>query len=476
MPISGIAHSFMTKRIYILLALLFSLLHAAPSTAAPGAIPATKPGAMPTALGGRVATATKPGAMPTALGRHVAPAKTPGVPDKTPGAMPPALGGYAVPATAADIKFPEPTPAMKSFSRICYALLFISPIWQFTLLWLILSTRLSSKMRDRAEALSKRSFLTLFWYLVLYTAVAVICKLPLNLYAGYWLEHHYGLSHQPFAGWAGDYGKSILVDFAIRLPVFWVIYQLMTRWPKRWEFRFWLVLVPLIAIGIFAQPLIVEPLFNKFTPLPPSPLHDRIHALAVKAGIPNAPILVADMSKQTDETNAYVDGIGSSARIVMWDTTLKKMPDDQIVAVIGHEMGHYVLKHVYWGFLGAVVALFFLLPIIRRLYDALIKRNGARWGIDGPNDIAGIPALLFVYIAVSFLCNPIVNATAREIEHEADVYGLQVTGNRIAMAQAFVALSKDNLSEPSPPPFIQFWFYNHPTLQERVDYALGKGK
>jgi len=311
---------------------------------------------------------------------------------------------------------------------------------------------------------------------VLVTLVVTLCNLPLSLWAGYWLTHHYGLSHQPFGDWLADDGKAIAVNFAIRTPVFMVVYWMMTRWPKNWEFRFWLLLIPLIALGIFAQPLIVEPLFNKFTPLPAGQLHDRIHALAVKAGIPNAPILVADMSRQTDETNAYVDGIGSSARIVMWDTTLTKMPPDQIVAVIGHEMGHYVLKHVYWGFVGAVVALLFLLPIVRRVYDTLVRRNGARWKIDGPSDVAAIPALLFVYLLISFLSDPVVNAVGREVEHQADAYGLQVTGDRIAMAQAFVALSRDNLSEPNPPPFIQFWFYNHPTLQQRVDFALGKDK
>jgi Zn-dependent protease with chaperone function len=363
---------------------------------------------------------------------------------------------------------------MKSFSDTCYLLDFISPAWQLLLLWLILRSGLSARMRDKARGLSSRRFLTLLWYFVFYTLVVTVLNYPLNLFAGYWLEHHYGLSHQAFSGWIGDLGKGILVNFAIRLPVLWIVYWMMTKWPRNWEFRFWLALIPLIAIGIFAQPLIIEPVFNKFTPLPPGSLHNRIHALAVKAGIPNAPILVADMSRQTDETNAYVDGIGSSARIVLWDNTLKKMPEDQIIAVVGHEMGHYVLKHVYWGFAGAVVFLLIVLPIFRRFYDWLVNRNRVRWKLDGPGDFAAIPALLFVYILISFLTDPVVNAAGREIEHQADVYGLHVTHDRLAMARAFVALSKDNLSEPNPPQFIQFWFYNHPTLQERVDYALGK--
>lgn len=372
------------------------------------------------------------------------------------------------------IQFPPVTPKMRAFSEIGYALDFVSPAWQLFLLWVILRTGLSSWMRDLAKAISRRRFLTLLWYMVFYTLAVTVFNLPLNLGAGYWLDHHYGLSHEPLSGWLADEGKAIAMNFVIRVPVLWIVFWLMARWPRNWEFRFWLALIPLIAIGIFAQPLIFEPIFNKFTPLPRGPLYTQIHALAVKAGIPNAPILVADMSRQTDETNAYVDGIGSSARIVLWDTTLKKMPEDQIVAIVGHEMGHYVLKHVYWGFAGAVVFLLFVLPLLRRFYDWFVERNRTRWKVDGPADFAAIPALLFAFILVSFLSDPIVNAASRVIEHQADAYGLKVTGNPIPMAQAFVALSRDNLSEPNPPPFIQFWFYNHPTLQQRVDFVLGR--
>lgn len=386
----------------------------------------------------------------------------------------PTASTHAAAISTANINFPAPTPEMRTFSRICYVLDFLWPVWQLLLLWLILRSGLAATMRDKARSVSKNPIVAFVGFMALYTVVATLCNFPLSFYAGYWLDHQYGLSHEGFGEWLGDDVKSILVNFAIRAPVLGLVFWLMTRWPKNWELRFWLALIPLIAIGIFAQPLIVEPLFNKFTPMPPSPLRGQIHALAVKAGIPNAPILVSDMSRQTDETNAYVDGIGSSARIVIWDTTLKKMPEDQIVAVMGHEMGHYVLKHVYWGFLGAVIFLLIALPIFRRIYDAFVLRNRARWKIDGPADFAAIPALLFVFILLSFLSDPIVNAASREIEHQADAYGLKVTGNPVPMAQAFVALSKDNLSEPDPPAVIQFWFENHPSLKQRVDFVLGK--
>jgi STE24 endopeptidase len=384
----------------------------------------------------------------------------------------PALAAAPVPAVAV----PPVTPKMRVFSEIGYALEFLVPIYSLMVVWFILASRASARMRSAAFGLTHRRFLTLAWYLGFYTITVFVLNLPVNIAAGYWLEHAFGLSHESFFGWAGDDTKQSLVNFAIRLPVLWVVFELMRRWPRNWEFRFWLALIPLIAIGIFAQPLIVDPVMNKFTPLPPGPLRTQIQALAAKAGIPNAPILVADMSRQTEETNAYVDGIGSSARIVLWDTTLKKMPEDQIISVVGHEMGHYVLKHIYWGFLGAVALLLVTLPLARRFYDFLVDRIGPRAGIDGPTDFAAAPLLIATMIVFNFLLAPVTNAASRVIEHQADSYGLRVTRNGPAMARAFAELSRDNLSDPDPPAFIQFWFGSHPTLKERIEFVLGRNQ
>lgn len=383
-----------------------------------------------------------------------------------------AAGSAAFASPAATVLVPPVTPKMREFSDIGYALEFLDPLYALGVLWIILATGASARMRNAATQSSKRWLPALALYLAFYTIFAFVLNIPLNLGSGYWLQHAFGLSRQGLASWSGDVVKQALVNFAIRLPIFAIVFALIRRWPRNWEFRFWLILIPLIAVGIFAEPVIINPLFNKFTPLPPGSLRTRIEALAAKADIPNAPILVADMSRQTEETNAYVDGIGSSARIVLWDTTLQKMPEDQIVAVVGHEMGHYVLKHIYWGFLEAVVILLVVLPPARRLYDFLVRRMGPRAGIDGPTDIAAIPLLIATMVIVSFLISPIEMALSRRIEHQADAYGLSVTGNRIAMAQAFVSLSRDNLSDPDPPAFIQFWFGSHPTLKQRIEFAL----
>ena len=372
-----------------------------------------------------------------------------------------------------DVRPPVVTPQMTRYSRTRYALYFAGTAYELLALWGVLAMGLSAHLRRVVQPL-RFSFFRLAGYYALLTLVLIVVHAPLTWYSGYYLEHAYGLSSQGVGAWLGDLVKGVAVDIATTVPILWLLFWLITRSPRRWALWFWGALIPLIAFGIFVSPLVVDPLFNKFTPMPPGPLKTQIEALAAKAGIPNAPVYVVDKSKQTHSTNAYVTGIGSSARIVIWDTTLQRMPQDQILAVVGHEMGHYVLKHLYWGFLMSVGGLLLLLPLAQRFAEGLIGRFGPRWGVSGLTDYAATPALLLTMALFSFFLAPVTSGVSREIEHQADAYGLQVTGDRLAMARAFVSLSEQNLSDPDPPAFVKFWLFTHPPLRERIDFALGK--
>ena len=391
-------------------------------------------------------------------------------------AAPPLVSAPAASPAASpgeEVKPPVVTPQMLRYSWTRYALYFAGTAYGLLALWGTLASGLSARLRDWAKPL-RFSFLQLAGYYALLTLALFVIEFPLTWYSGYFLEHSYGLSSQGAGAWAGDRAKGLAVDIATTAPILWLLFWLIAKSPRRWAFWFWGALIPLIAFGIFVAPLVVDPLFNKFTPLPDGPLKTRIEALAAKAGIPNAPIFVVDKSKQTHSTNAYVTGIGSSARIVLWDTTLQRMPEDQIVAVVGHEMGHYVLKHLYWGFLMSVGGLLVLLPLAKAFAGKVAARFGPRWGIHGLTDYAATPILLLTASLFGFFLAPVTNGVSRVIEHQADAYGLEVTGNRPAMARAFVSLSEQNLSDPNPPAFITFWLFTHPPLQERIDFALGK--
>ena len=394
--------------------------------------------------------------------------------DAAPSQPPPAAPVSAqIAEQSEDIAPPVVTPQMTRYSRTRYALYFAGTAYELLVLWGVLETGLSARLRRLVQPL-RFSFFQLTGYYALLTLVLLVVHAPLTWYSGYYLEHAYGLSSQSFLAWLGDLAKGLAVDAATTVPILWLLFWLIQKSPRRWALWFWGALIPLIAFGIFISPLVIDPLFNKFTPMPPGPLKTQIEALAAKAGIPNAPVYVVDKSKQTHSTNAYVTGIGSSARIVLWDTTLQRMPPDQILAVVGHEMGHYVLKHLYWGFLMSVGGLLLLLPLAQKFAEWQITRFGPRWGVSGLTDYAATPALLLTMALFSFFLAPVTNGVSRVIEHQADAYGLAVTGNRPAMARAFVSLSEQNLSDPNPPAFITFWLFTHPPLQERIDFALGR--
>src|SRR6185437_11326384 len=188
-------------------------------------------------------------------------------------------------------------------------------------------------------------------YVAILEFVRHVMALPYNIYAGYSFPHSFGLSHQTLLDWFFDWGKMCGVEIVLVAIATVAIIGVIRRFPKRWTLILWGVLSVFLAIGIFVEPLVFEPLFNRFTPMAPGPLRSSIEKIAAEAGIPNAPILVVDKSRQTTTINAYVTGIGSSARIVLWDNTIKRLPEDQILAVVAHETGHYVLGHIYWGFL-----------------------------------------------------------------------------------------------------------------------------
>ena len=388
-------------------------------------------------------------------------------------AAPPPIAASVEAAQAADVRLPVVTPQMLRYSRTRVVLYFVGTAYGLLALWGVLATGLSARFARLVQP-QRFSFLRLLGYYALLETTLLLVRSPLIFYSGYSLEHTYGLSSQSLGAWLGDVGKSVGVNFLTTVPILWLLFWLIKRSPRRWSLWFWGALIPVIAFGIFASPVLVEPVFNKFTPLPPGPLRAQIQVLAAKAGIPDAPILVADKSRQTHETNAYVTGIGSSARIVLWDTTIQKMPQDQVLAIVGHEMGHYVLKHVLWGFAMTIGGLLVLLPLAQLFLEWLLRRFGRRWQVKSLSDIAAAPMLLLTVSLFSFLLAPLTNGISREIEHQADVYGLQVTGNPSAMARAFVSLSEQNLSDPDPPVFVKFWLLDHPALKDRIDFALGR--
>lgn len=363
------------------------------------------------------------------------------------------------------------TPEMLRHSRINNILYFTFEIFGILLLLAILATGVSARLRTLASRITRQQLVLAMLYFVLLSAVMALLEFPLTYYAGFVVPHEFALTHQTFAGWFGDEAKAFAVNIAIGAPIAALALFAMRRF-KRWWLVLWLGTIPVTLIGIIVWPLFIDPLFNDFVPLRDPVLRQELLAEASRAGIEGGRVYQVDKSKQTTTMNAYVTGIGPSKRIVMWDTLLQKMDRDEVLAVMGHEMGHYVLNHLWKGMAFALLISFLITIVAQPALESLIARYGPAWGVETVFDPAALPALLLIVSLMTFLLSPAINGFSRHVEHEADAFGLELTHMNEATASAQVKLSEDSKSDPSPNAFIEWWRYSHPSSAKRIRFAL----
>jgi Zn-dependent protease with chaperone function len=375
---------------------------------------------------------------------------------------------------------PERRAQAIAYSHSLYILYFFGTLLSLGIYLLLWRARIAVTFRQWACKISRRDFVQCLIFVPLFVATATLMNLPLDFYSSYVLEHRFGLSTQGLTSWCSDWAKSLLIVAVGGIIVAWVFYTVVRRSPRRWWVYFWLASIPLVLAFLLIEPYIIEPLFYKFTPLDKTQpaLVARIEAMLKHSGlsIPRARIFEMDASSRTKAVDAYVSGLGASKRVVVWDTTLKKMGPDELLLVLGHETGHYVLHHIPKEFAldEAVALLFFLLGFfaIKRLVD----KAGPRSGIAGIGDLASLPLVLVVLTVMMFLSDPIVNGISRHFEHQADQFGLEVAYGIVpdpnaAEVRAFQILGDEDLADPEPSPFIKFWLYTHPPLDDRIRFA-----
>jgi Zn-dependent protease with chaperone function len=353
-------------------------------------------------------------------------------------------------------------------------------LYSIVVLLVILKWRLAPKYRIWAEKASPNRFLQAAIFSPLILLTIAILESPGDI-GQHWVSRKFGLSIQDWYSWTWDWTKSQVVSVIIGIVVIWILFAAIRKSPRRWWLWFWLASLPLTMLGIFLQPLVIDPLFHKFTPLAEKDpaLTVSLEQMLRRAGenIPPQRMFWMGASEKSTELNAYVTGIGSSKRIVVWDTTISKMNTPQIVFVAGHETGHYVLYHIPKE-LALDSAVFLGLFYLGYLSIAwVLTRWGARWEIHGVGDWAALPALLLLLTIFSFAANPLANGISRHYEHQADQYGLEVThgltpDSAEVAAQAFQILGEVDLSDPAPNPVDVFLFYTHPPIPARIRYSL----
>jgi len=352
----------------------------------------------------------------------------------------------------------------------------------------VIAWRVAPRFRDWARAASRRRIVQAYIFVPLLMLAVDGLSLPVSIY-GQSLSLKYNQSIQSWGSWFWDWTKGELIGCLVLGFLAWLLYGVIRRSPRRWWFYSWLVAIPIVVFLLFLEPVVVEPLFYKFEPLVAKQpaLVAQIDKVVARGGlsIPHDRMFEMKASEKLNSLNAYVTGIGASKRVVVWDTTLQKMTEGQTLFVFGHEMGHYVLHHVLLGIAALCLLLLVALYAGYHAMTRMTARWGGRWGIAGVDDWASLPLLMLTVTVLSFAAEPVTNSFSRALEHNADIYGLEVTHGIVpdapqAAAQAFQILGEVSLSDPNPSPFIEFWLYDHPALTDRVRFAAeydpwGKG-
>jgi len=374
---------------------------------------------------------------------------------------------------------PERYQKAVSLARQEYTLYFVAVAWGILVLLVLLQTGVVARSRDAAESASpKRSIQALIFVPTLMLLLAVL-HLPISIYA-HRLSLQFQQSIQGWGSWFWDWTKSELLSLGLAYIVALLLVSVIRWKPRTWWLYFWYAMVPLSLFLFFISPWFLDPMFNRFTPLEQThpELVEAIGKLTQRAGVPIRPerMFLMEASAKTSAINAYVTGVGASKRVVVWDTTIQKTNPDEVLAVVGHELGHYVLGHTWKGFVFFTGGLLVGLYAAYRVLQWVLARWGKSWGVRGQDDWAALAVLLLIFQVLEFAGTPIGNAFSRIEEHAADVYGLEVThgilpNSQEVAAQSFQKMGDIDLADPNPSKFITFWLYSHPPLGERLEFA-----
>jgi Zn-dependent protease with chaperone function len=375
---------------------------------------------------------------------------------------------------------PDVYAKTKKLAKLRVIFLIFAPIYGLLQLWLFLRLKLGPKFRDLAESASGKFVLQVLLFAPLFILTLDVTSAPLDAIR-HKVTRDYGLSVQGWGSWAWDWAKGELVSVIMGIILIMILYAVIRVSPRRWWLYFWMASMVVILALVFLTPVVIDPMFHKFEPMQTKDpqLTAALEQMIHRAGqnIPPERIYWMNASEKVNELNAYVTGIGASKRMVVWDTTLAKMDTPQIVAVCGHEMGHYVLNHITKGLILSAFGTLIIFYLGFRLIGGVLARNGAAWGIRGVGDIASLPALSLLLAIASIVLTPATNTVSRYFEHQADQYSLEVThgltpdSGQVA-AQAFQILGEVDLDYPDPSPLDVFMTYDHPATRDRVRFSL----
>jgi STE24 endopeptidase len=331
--------------------------------------------------------------------------------------------------------------------------------------WLIV--RLGILDRVEAKVGEKRRNVRAFVVALVYFLVSAVLTLPWAIYADWWREKSYGRTAQPISDWLLQLGIATLVSSLVGGLFFMGVYWLMRRAGKSWWIWSGALVAAVFAFMALLSPVLIEPLFNKYEPVPPGQVRDAVVEMANKAGIPPDKVYMYNGSRQSNNFTANAGGVGSTARVAISDVAFKNASLDEVRAVTGHEIGHYVLKHTWWGILFYSVAASVLFWIADRTFPWFARRFGSSAALPDPR---GLPVLMFMVSLFGLLTLPLFNGFSRTLESQADAYSLRTENRPDALSTALVKTAEYRY--PRPNPVEEFIFYDHPSVERRVHAAM----
>lgn len=360
-----------------------------------------------------------------------------------------------------ELKLSEEYSGLRNF------LFFLSTPYEWLIYFFILIFGFSRFFERSASSISRRMPFQTAIYLFWFSIISFIAVFPLN-FLGYQISRSYHISTQSFTSWMKDKIIDYWVNFGTMFIIVLVLYWLIRKSAKKWWLYAWMLSIPFVLFLMFVQPVLIDPLYNDFYPLKNKELETEILELADEADIPANHVYEVNMAEKTNSLNAYVTGIGANSRIVLWDTTLNRLGEDEILFIMAHEMAHYVEKHIYFGIAGYLAMIFVGLWLTQKLMNGIIRRWGRILKIPSVSSISSLPLFLLITSVLLFLSSPLSNYVSRYEELRADRYAIEMTKDQDSAISAFQELTRSGLSQVNPPLLVKWLRYTHPTMLERI--------
>jgi STE24 endopeptidase len=321
---------------------------------------------------------------------------------------------------------------------------------------------------DRIQAkLGERRNLGALAVAFVYLIVSTVLALPWSIYADWWREKSYGRTSQPFSDWLLQLGIATIVSAIIGAIFLMLVYLLIRRAGKAWWLWSGALVAAAFAFIALLSPVLIEPLFNHYTPIPPGQVRDAVVEMAGRAGVPPDRVFMYNGSRQSNNFTANAGGVGSTARVAISDVAFKNASLDEVRAVTGHEIGHYVLKHTWWGILFYSIGAIILFWIADRTFPWFARKFGSSASLPDPR---GLPVLMFMVTLFGVLALPFTNTFSRTLEAQADAYSLRTENRPDALSTSLVKTAEYRY--PRPNRIEEIVFYDHPSVEARVRTAM----